>query len=59
MRSGGKYKSAIKDGRKFVVAIFADDKTIFNFNFIRESYHFLFEKERISMGITLFKMNQC
>ena len=32
MKSGGKYKPAIKDGRQFVVDILADEKTIFSFN---------------------------
>ena len=40
MRSGGKYTPAIKDGRLFVVDIFADEKNIFNFNLIRKFYKF-------------------
>ena len=58
MKSGGKYKLAIKDGRQLVVDTLADEKTIFNFNFIRKFHNFLFEKERNSMGIIFFKINQ-
>ena len=57
MTSGEKYKTAIKDGR-CVVHILADENTSFNSNFIGKFHNFWFEKERSSMGITFFKMNQ-
>ena len=40
MRSVEKYKPAIKDGRQFVVYLFADKKAIFNFNFLTKFHYF-------------------
>ena len=57
MKSRGKYKPTIKDGRQFVVHILADEKTIFSFN-LSGSFNFWFEKEASSIGITFFKMDQ-
>ena len=57
MKSGGKYKPAIKDGRQFVVDILADEKTIFSFN-LSGSFNFWFQKEASSMGIMFIKMDQ-
>ena len=57
MKSSGKYKPAIKDGRQFIVDILADEKTIFSFS-LSGSFNFWFEKEASSMGITFFKMDQ-
>ena len=57
MKSRGKYKPTIKDGRQFVVDILADEKTIFSFN-LSGSFNFWFEKEANSIGITFFKMDQ-
>ena len=42
MKNGGKYKSAIKDSKLFFVEenIFAEEKTICNFNFTRKFQRF-------------------
>ena len=45
--NGRKYKPAIKDRRTFAVDIFADEKTIFNFNFTRKFQHFWYDQKRV------------
>ena len=56
MKSEGKYKPAIKDGRYLVDNIFFDKKTIFNFYFANIISQLLIWK--IGMGITFFNTNE-